>query len=89
MKNNLAIVTAHIEQIISGEPAPAFQSPEFREILSNLTQLSSTSSAEPFHQAVFESIGRRTVLLLLDRLNASMNAEREIAILRDNSRPLC
>jgi hypothetical protein len=86
MKNNIAIVIAHLEQIISGEPAPAFQSPEFREILSNLTQL---SSAEPFHQAVFESLGRRTVLLLLDRLSASMNAEREIAILRDNSKPIC
>lgn len=86
MKNNLAIITAHLEQIISGEPAPAFQSSEFREILSNLTQL---SSADPFNQAVFESLGRRTASLLLDRLSASMNAEREIAILRDNSRPLC
>ena len=89
MKNKLAIITAHLEQVINGEPAPAFMSQEFRDLVSAASSIAGSVGNEPFHTAVYESIGRKTVLLLLDRLQASMSAERTLAVMRgDNQSPM-
>lgn len=89
MKNKIAIITAHLEQVVHGEPAPAFMSQEFGDLVGALTAIAGTASSEPFCQSVFASVGRQTVTLLLDRLQSSMEAERTLAIMRgDNISPM-
>lgn len=88
MKNKLAVITAHLEQIINGDAAPSFRGDEFKELVSAASALASAGS-DPFSSAVFESIGRRTVVLMLDRLQSSMTAERTLSIMRgDNISPM-
>lgn len=89
MKNKIAIIKAHLEQVVHGEPAPPFMSPKFGDLMTALTATSGPAISEPFRQFVFESIGRQTVTLLLDRLQASMGAERTLSIMRgDNQTPM-
>ena len=89
MKNQVFLVTSAIEQAINGEAAPKFSSDEFVELLSATNSIVSVCGSDPFKQALFESIGRRTVLALLDRLRASMETERTLAIMcSDNTPPM-
>ena len=85
MKNQVFLVTSAIEQAINGEAAPKFASEDFKELMSATTSIISVCGSDPFKQALFESIGRRTVLALLDRLNVSMQSERALAIMRDDN----
>ena len=85
MKKKIAIITAHLEEVFNGDPAPAFKSEEFAGLISAISSISGTESADPACAAVYESIGRKTVLLLLDRLQAYMVAERTLAVMRGNN----
>jgi hypothetical protein len=89
MINNIATVNAAIEQAIQGEAAPGFSTAEFKGLMDATTCILNSVGSDPFKQAIFESIGRKAVLALLDRNMASMAAERELCILRDNARPVC
>lgn len=90
MKNKIEIITTHLSQVVNGEPVPAFKSEEFRELVSAISSIAGTVGNDPFHRAIYESIGRRTLTLLLDRLQASMSAERALSIMRsDNPDQVC
>jgi hypothetical protein len=77
------ILTA-LEQAIGGEPAPKFSTPEFRGLLSALTVITATNVC-PKTQFIHEKLGRAAMTILLDRLQASMTAERTLAIMRNDT----
>ena len=85
MKNKLTIITAYLEEVFSGDPAPSFKSEEFAGLMSAISSITGIDSADPACAAVYEAIGRETVLLLLDRLQASMTTERTLAVMRGNN----
>lgn len=90
MKNNIQIITTHLEQVVNSEPAPAFMSQEFRDLVSATSSIAGNVGRDPIQDAIFEAIGRRAVSLLLDRLMASMSAERTLSIMRgDNPNQVC
>lgn len=83
MKLNLEIVSGALEQVINDEPAPSFRSPEFADLIAAIRGISNEATTPEAHQRLlFEQIGRKAVLLLLDRLTASMGAERTVSIMR-------
>lgn len=82
-------VNLAIETLIDGESLPSIRAPEFAQLVSACSRLAASDPDTPQHQAAYEAIGLRTVAVLLDRLSASMQAERELILLRGNSKPLC
>lgn len=70
-------------QIANGDPAPSFQSQDFADLIAAARNI-----AEQDRQTTYEAIGRRALELLLCSLSASMQGERTVALMRDNSRPL-
>jgi len=88
-KTNIEKIINAIGQMIDGEPLPSVRSDEFKLLVdaANFQTCDSQSLLE--HRAMLETIGMRTVTMLLERMSASMHAERELAILRDKSNPLC
>ena len=82
MKFNLEIVNDALAQVINDEPAPSFRSPEFADLVAAIRGISNQAAPEAHQRLLFEQIGRKAVLLLLDLLTASMGAERTVAIMR-------
>jgi hypothetical protein len=78
-------ITTALEQAIQGEPAPSFNSPEFRQLVSAISSI--TGAAD--NRLESRLIGRKALSLLLSRLNASMQSERAVAVMRDNGENLC
>jgi exonuclease I len=78
-----ATILTALEQAITGEPAPSFCSPEFRELLSAVTALMAPGIG-PREHVIHEKLGRAAMTMLLDRLQASMTAERTLAIMRSD-----
>lgn len=82
MKFNLEIVNEALAQAINNELAPSFRSPEFADLVAAICGISNQAVPEAHQRLLFEQIGRKAVLLLLDRLTASMGTERTVAIMR-------
>lgn len=83
--NHIDTITDFLSrQIASGDPAPSFQSQDFADLVAAARNIAAQN-----RQATYEAIGRRALDLLLCRLSASMQGERALALMRDNSRPLC
>lgn len=83
MKATIETINEAIQQVINDEPAPSFLSPEFAALTAAIRGVSDPDATpEPHQRLLYEQIGRKTVLLLLSRLQASMNAERALAIMR-------
>lgn len=76
-----AIVTA-LEQALQGEPVDSFKRPEFGELIKAVNLV----ATRPYG---CEVVGRRMLQLVLDRMNASMHTERELAIIRGSAGDLC
>ena len=89
MKTDFEIVAVALEQMINGDPAPSIRTPEFAELISAARCIATSTYAGGYQQSAYAQIGCRALALLVNRLVASMNAEREIALARDRSRPLC
>jgi hypothetical protein len=77
MKSNLSIITAQLDRINLGESAPAFETTEFRELLTAINEIAGGACSE-----VYTAVGRHAVSLVLDRLSGSMNAERALRVMR-------
>lgn len=81
MKNeHLEIVAAHLEAALQGEPALSFKDPLSTGLIRSIQKLSMRDCYD---------LGVQVQKFLLDRQMAAAHAEREIALLRDNSKPLC
>jgi hypothetical protein len=74
------IVSALVEAALQGEPALSFKDPLATGLIRSIHEL----TARDTHH-----IGTQVLTFLLDRQMACAHAEREIAILRDNAKPLC
>lgn len=88
MLNQINNISAAIDNSLNGDSLPSFKSAEFETLLLSITQLGK-SEYEELRSIAFEEIGRRVVENILNRMSASMNAEREIAIIKDKGLPLC
>lgn len=90
MNAHINNVSTAINHLIDGEPLPSFKSVEFALIMLAINELTEPSSENLIHRSLaFEELGRRAIETLLNRISASMNAEREIAIIKDKEIPLC
>ena len=82
---NIQTIIESLTQQFAGESIPAMKSQAFADLIRATTALGDG----PDRQDAFASIGRQTVLLLLDQMGSTITAEREIAILRGDSPSLC
>ena len=89
MKTSLEIVSDALRQMINGEPAPSIKSPEFADFMTAASAIATPGADGAYQQSLYASVGANALQLVLLRLNASVNAEREIALMRDKSRPMC
>jgi hypothetical protein len=90
MHSKIDTLAASLDKAIQGEPAPPFSSPEFRELLAAVTALNTVNQiGNPFAMLAHEQLGRIAMQLLLERLQASMQSERALAMMRDNGQNLC
>lgn len=89
MKTAFEIVAVALEQIINGESLPSFRSVEFTDLLDATRSIAASRPGGGYQQAEYAQIGNRALQLLLLRLMSSMDAERCLAIMRDNEKPLC
>ena len=86
MKNEIKLITSHLHQILSGHPTPPFTSEDFKSLVASITSITALDANDPQQQhAAFESLGRKTALLLLDRLQAAMVLERTLSVMRNKS----
>ncbi len=88
MKNKMITINTAIEGLLNGEPVPHFTTDEFKDVIEASTAIAD-GGTDPFSVAIFASIGRKAVLMLLDLHLASMHAQREISLMRDSSKPIC
>ena len=85
MKNEINLIAAHLHQILSGHPTPPFTSEDFKVLLGSITSITALDANDPQQRAAFESLGHKTALLLLDRLQAAMVLERTLSVMRNES----
>jgi len=88
MINQINNISAAINNSLNGDSLPSFKSAEFESLLLSITQLGDTEYSG-LRSVAFEEIGRRVVENILNRMSASINAEREISIIQDKGFPLC
>ncbi len=82
MKNTNEVLSNAIAKAIAGELAPNFMTADFQELMQAV-------KTNPNTQEAFASIGRAAVMALLERLEASMQADRALSIMRvDNNLPM-
>lgn len=90
MKNHLEKVNAALAQFIQGESAPSFKSKEFADLVVAIKALTSPAYIrEPHTRLVHEQIGLKALLLLLEHIDASMQSERALSMMRDNGEKPC
>jgi len=77
---HLEIVSALVDAALQGEPALSFKDPLATGLVRSIRELSAKDTYQ---------VGMQVLNFMLDRQMAGANAERAIAILRENSKPLC
>lgn len=77
---HLEIVATHLEAALQGEPALSFKNPLSLGLIRSIPKL---TALDCYH------LGVQVQKFLLARQEAASHAEREIRIMRDNSKPLC
>ena len=83
MKNEINVITSHLQQIMNGYPTPPFMGEDFKALLSAIAAITVLDGNDVEQQAAFESIGRKTATLVLDRLQAGMVTERAVSVMRN------
>ena len=73
----LQVILDALLPMADGSPAPSWKSANFKELLAATSLV-----AQRGKPAAYEAIGRATLTVLLDRLSASMQSERALAIMR-------
>jgi hypothetical protein len=90
MATQLEVVTARLAQAIQGENVSSFKSREFLELLDAIKALTSATDISATHtRLVHEQLGLKALQLLLDRMMASMQSERALAMMRDSGEKPC
>jgi hypothetical protein len=79
----VGLINDQLAQIVSGESSPSFQDEQFLDIVGAIAWINTTND-EKLKQSALASIGLHTMLLVLERLHASMGAERTLAIMRSD-----
>lgn len=73
MDMNIDIVERALQGFLFGEPAPSWESPEFATLIVAIKSLTEREASQ---------IGSRTLVLMLNRMSASMGAEKALKIMR-------
>lgn len=79
MNTNLEIIEAALEKLANGDSQPTFTSTEFASLLAAITSVSADDHRR---------IGAKTLVVLLNRLQAGMTAERTLKIMRSGDNPM-
>ena len=77
---HLDIVSALVEAALQGEPALSFKDPLATGLIRSIRELTAKDTYQ---------VGMQVLNFLLDRQMAGAHTEREIAIMRDKSSPMC
>lgn len=83
MTTETNMITNALAKAMCGDAAPSFTATEFQQLVTAIR----AATVPGADRAVCQAVGLRAMFLLLELLQASMQAERELAILRDASRP--
>lgn len=90
MANHLETITNGLVHAIQGECTPSFKSQEFLDLLGAVNALTCpTQIGAPETRLVHEQLGLKALHLLLDRMKASMQSERALAVMRNNGEKPC
>ena len=81
MNIHIETIISSINAIIEGQSLPSFRTDEFGILLKSITEISGEENTN-YRSAEFEEIGRRIIYLMLSRMSASINAEREILLIQ-------
>jgi len=79
MTSNIELIETALEQLIDGHSAPAFEGPEFENLIFAIKNLP---------PAEYHQLGARTLTILLVRLQAGMVAERALQLMRGDNNPM-
>ena len=79
MNSHADVIATALAGFVNGESAPPMMSSEFTEIMAALASLK---------QADFEAIGQHATTILLTRLQAGMEAERTLKVMRGGDNPM-
>lgn len=76
---NIEIIETALVNLANGTAQPSFESPEFIELVLEIRGVSA---------ADYQLVGARALQILLERLQAGMQAERFVRIIKDGKSPL-
>lgn len=82
---NQEIISTAINASLNGDPLPSYLSDEFKTLLDAIIQIGES----PNRSMAYSDIGRFVVDNLLSRMSASINAEKEIQIIKNKGEGLC
>ena len=81
MQHQIDTITDALAQALAGEPAPAFDTADFRETVKAIGVLTNPAFGPTPHGHHMQA--------LVGRMRASMQSERALAVMRDNGQNLC
>jgi hypothetical protein len=82
--NSANTIIAALAHMLDGEPAPGFRTAEFDQLVAAALAIDRGAPGDDFH-----TLGTRTLHLLMARVQSSMCAEREVALMRDIGKSIC
>lgn len=82
---NQEIISTAISASLNGDSLPSYKSDEFRSLLDAIIQIGDS----PNRAMAYSDIGRSVIDNLLSRMSASINAEKEIQIIKNKGEGLC
>lgn len=80
--SNIEKITSYLSAQLNGEPSPAMRSPERAEIMAAISDI--LNDPDDRNQLALKVLG-----LVTQRLQVSLIAERQMAIMRDSGSWLC
>lgn len=86
---DLTFLKHYLGQAATGEPMPALQSPECDRLLALLHEANADETPIAERARIAGQLGSIAMSAMLAQLVASLIAERELALARDNRTRLC